>query len=174
MQAPATGPAAASGVEAPGAPSSVGRPPPAFDIQADASEEDVATMLMDPTDLSAEIERALQVASQPGATPPALPQAPAVHAPAAQFPAAQFPGGQSPGGHAPTPGAAPLGAPAGSLAPSMSRAPMAPDLSLEELLANQPADDSGLRRALIVAIVLFVIVATAVALLWMGQEGMLG
>jgi hypothetical protein len=51
---------------------------------------------------------------------------------------------------------------------------MAPDLSLEELLANQPADDSGLRRALIVAIVLFVIVATAVALLWMGQEGMLG
>lgn len=126
------------------------RPPPRFDIQDNDSEDDVATVMVDTsgTDLSAQIEQALgRNAPRPG--PPAAPWPPAGHIPAPMAPAAQH----------------------RSFAPSPAGM-SGQDFSLEHLLENQP-DNSGVKRALIVATVLLIIVLTAVVLLWLGQEGRL-
>jgi hypothetical protein len=149
--APRSGKAALPGMRAEGG----GRRPVQFDIADNDSEDDVSTVMVDTsgTDLSAQIEEALgrqlpRSAEAPWATP-----APAAHA-----------------GAFPTPQPAPhMLAPTGPPIPGTN---LQRDISLEHLLENQP-DDSGVKRALIVATVLLVIVATAVVLLWLGQEGRL-
>jgi len=134
------------------------------------------------TDLSAAIAEALerQQATDPTGGAPAAPGVPATPGPS---PVAGAPAGgatpgaalgtpvETPAAATPGPGPAAPGAPLN--APAAGDGDMAQRPHFELLIAEAEPDNSGLKRALIVAVVLLVIVVAAVVLLYLGQEGVL-
>jgi len=121
------------------------------------------------TDLSAAIAEALErqqaAGAQPGqAGPPPTPgPGPAAAPPGAPAAAQPLPMG--------TPAETPAPAPSGPMA--AGAAGMAQHPHFELLVADAEPENEGLKRALIVAVVLLVIVVGAVVLLYLGQEGVL-